>query len=307
MCFKIKLKSALNNAFIFSFDARRISVMFSVIAIAGFAIFFSILTFAYYRPTDTIPFGKMAQIVPNYAGNLALLLILFTAILALSALLSVLIKGAFIHNYTIRDSKAGIARSIDALGGRMAPLINLTIIIFLVSMLLDSLPVFGGIANLLFALAVFFAYQEVIIAKKGAIASIDGSLSILKTNWKDILVSIVAVIASTFIIISVFLIPLLAALFVTLAGLPAQAFVGINFAPAFSAAVSRNILSFIVGGAVLAIGLAAANLFSIGFITDVYLQLAGKKSNAVESLNVLNPLKKSAKKTRVKKKSRRKK
>jgi|GEM_PF-1778250 len=116
MCLKIKLKSALKNALSFSLDPRRISVMFSVIAITGFAILFSIFSFAAYLPTDVVPFSKMAETVPNYAGNLILILIMFSVIIALSTVLSILMKGVFIHNYTIRDSTDGIIRSIDTLG-----------------------------------------------------------------------------------------------------------------------------------------------------------------------------------------------
>ena len=285
MCLKIRLKSALKNAFSFSFDARRISVMFSVIVITGFAIVFSLIYFASYLPTDVMPFSKLAVTVPNYAGNLIIMSILLAAIVSLSALLSILIKGAFIHNYTIRDSKEGtIKKSIDALTGRVAPIINLTLLIILASIVFDSIPVFGGLISIFFSLAVFFAYQELIIAKKGAIDSIKSSYSMFKENWKDVIVSIFAVIVSAFLITAIFLIPFIVALFSTIAQVPAESLVDPNFVPELSAALSRNVLSLIILGAIAVIGLAISNLFSNGFTTDVYLQLKGKKTDAGEVL-----------------------
>lgn len=305
MCLKIKLKSALKNALSFSLDPRRISVMFSVIAITGFAILFSILYFAAYLPTNVMPFSKMAETVPNYAGNLIWISILLAVIVALSTVLSILMKGAFIHNYTIRDSKDGIIRSIDALGGRMKHLITITLLIILVSMVFDYIPIFGGIANIIFSFAVFFAYQELIIAKKGAIDSIKGSFSILKENWKDVIVSIIAVVISASAIIIVFLIPFVLTLAITIADVSSQSLPVAGLIPEFSVAVARNIIGFIVSGAVVVIGLAIANLFSNGFTTDVYLQLKGKKTEAIKALAVAPKTKKIAKRKPAKTKSRR--
>lgn len=258
MCLKIKLKSAFDNAFSFSSDARRISVMFSVMSVSFFAIFFSLISFISYLPTKTVPFINMAQLIPNYAGKLLLVSILFAIILTLSAVLSILVKGAFIHNYTIRDSKEGVIKSINLLGGRIMPLINLTIAIFFISVVFDSIPIFGGLLSVLFSLAVFFAYQEVVIAEKGVVDSIRNSYVLLKDNWKDVLVSTIVIILVSSVIVVAFFIPFIFSLF------------------------GGNLMVIIMAGAIAVIGLSIANLFSNGFTTDVYLQLKGIKVKATE-------------------------
>jgi len=171
----------------------------------------------------------------------------------------------------------------------------------------DSIPVFGGIINFIFSLAVFFAYQELVISKKGAIDSIKGSFSIFKENWKDVIVSIIAVVVSASAIIIVFVIPFIMVLAITLAEVSSQSLPVTSLIPEFSAAASRNIMGFIVSGAVVVIGLAIANLFSNGFTTDVYLQLKGKKTESIKALAVAPEAKKTAKRKLVKKKSSRKK
>ncbi|MBU4245622.1 hypothetical protein L6303_00790 [archaeon] len=291
MCLKIKLKTALNNAFSFSSDARRISVMFSVIATSCFAIFFSLISFLSYLPTKTVPFVNMAQLIPNYAGNLLLISILFAFVISLSAVLSILVKGAFIHNYTIRDSKEGVIKSINLLGGRMLPLINLTIAIILVSLVLESIMFFGWILSVLFSLVVFFAYQEVVIAEKGVVESIRNSYLLLKDGWKEVLVSIIVIILISSVIVVAFFIPFIFALF------------------------GGNLLLIIMTGAISVVGLSIANLFSNGFTTDVYLQLKDKKpetaqdniANEKKTSAVVRETKKSATKRKTSPKKRRKK
>lgn len=285
MCLKVKLKSAIKNALSFSFDARRISVMFSVMALSFFGIVFSLISLASYLPTQTAPFANMAQIIPNYAGKLLLVGIIFAAVLFLSAVLSVLIKGVFIHNYATRDSKeATIKNSIDALGGRIMPLIFLTLAVVLISVLLDSIKFLGGILSALFSLSIFFAYQELIIAKKGVSDSIKGSYLIFRESWKDVIVSLIACTVSIFAIVMVFLIPFSIVFAITLSGISEQSLAGTNLISDIYAAAAENSLQLIVSGIFAFIGLSVATLFSNAFTTDIYLQLKGRKPESSQNV-----------------------
>lgn len=275
MCLKVKLRAALSNALSFSLDARRVSVMFFVIALTGVAILFSAVKIITYLPSNVMPFGTLVETTPNYAANLITISLLFLAILLLSAILSLLIKAVFIHNYSIRNYKDGISISIDALGGKIWSIIRLTIIIIILSTVFDLIPFLGWIANILLGLAVFFSYQEIMLGKKGAVDSITGSYSLFRSYWKDVLASVFAAIVSSAIIITLFSIPFIVTLVGTIAEIPAQSLQGALFIAAFLEAAGMNILSFFVSGIIAVIGFSIANLFNNGFITDVYIQLKG--------------------------------
>ncbi len=271
MCLKINISAAIKNAFSFAWDAKRVSIMFLTTLLTGLSLIFSIMGLIAYLSVA----GR--GVVSAGAGLVVYSLLLFV-VLVLAAILSLLIKGLFIHNYTIRSVQGNLKKSVDALNGRILSLLALTVLVFLISSFLNILnvmPLLGTLANIVFSLAVFFAYQEVMLQKTGAIDAITNSYNIFKTSWKDILASFVVIFIIMMAVIFISIIPFMVAFISAIASIGSAV---VEPSPAvLTGAIMNNIGLFIISGAIFVVGLSIANLFTTGFTTDVYLQLKGKK------------------------------
>ncbi|VVB60942.1 Uncharacterised protein [uncultured archaeon] len=271
MCLKINVKSAIKNAFSFALDAKRISIMFLTTLLIGLSLFFSIMGLISYFSIANISAVSVGAGIVAYS-------ILFIAVILLASILLLLIKGLFIHNYTIRGAEGNIRKSAEALNGRILSLISLTILVLLISSFLNILniiPLLGTIANIIFAFAVFFAYQEVMLQKSGAIDAIKNSYNIFRASWKDTLVSFAVIFVIMAVIDLVFAIPLTWVFVSSIMALSVAE--STTFVPALVSAITNNLGLYIISGAIFVIGLSISNLFTTGFTTDVYLQLKGKK------------------------------
>lgn len=277
MCLKIKIKPAAKSAISFALDKKRLILSFFLISLTIAALFFSVIS--------AISFGFNTLAISA-----------FVAVVALVSILSLLIKSAFVHNYTIRDAKENLSKSIDALNGRVKPLVYAVILVAIVSIALNSIPFIGGLLNLIFSLAVIFSSQEIMLAKKGAIDSLKGSYRIFVKNWRDVVVSFLAIIFINFLIIILASMPFAIPFAYTVADISANA-VASDFFQLFLEAAATNIGLYFIAGAIFVAGISIANLFSIGFTTDVYLQLSGAKKSAEK-----RPRNKTKRKSRKKRK-----
>ncbi len=253
MYLKIKVMPAVKNALSFALDAKRALIMFFVTGLTGLAILFSLaLFFQVFSSTAAI-------------SNIVTSSILLLIVVMLSAVLSLLVKGIFIHNYTIRNVEDNISKSIDALGGRMLSILFFAVIVGFISIALGLIPFLGDIANIAFALAVFFGNQEIMLGKKGAIDSITGAYNIFKDNWKDVLASFIVMLISAIIIFIAFSMPLVLTLV-------------LHTAASLATSASGDVSVFVLfSGIIFVAGLALIGLFITGFTTEIYLQLKGRK------------------------------
>ncbi len=258
MCWKIRLRPAIKDSISFALSRNRVLLSFLLISLTMAALFLLFITII-------------------SSGFSSLTISAFFAVVLLVSVLSLMIKAAFVHNYTIRNSKENLAKSIDALNGKIKPLVYSFVLIFILSLAINSIPVIGGIGSILFSLAVIFVYQEIMLGKKGAIDSLKGSYRLFRENWRDVIAAILIIIIINALIVILALVPFAIPFAYTVADISVNTAAS-DFPELFAEAVVNNIWLYVVAGAIFVVGISIANLFSIGFTTDVYLQLKGMKN-----------------------------
>ncbi len=263
---------------------------------AGFAFAFNIHNFLLYFVILLIEMGilaGMAIVGASYVasvlatGSLANLSALITVLiptfigLIIVGLIDLLLEGAFIYRFKTGKS---INKSISYSLSRFLTMILVAIVIIAITFgiltivnafalvsvsLAPAVSIVSMLVSIIIALVFLFAYQEVILAKSGVVKTLKNSWAIFKSDWINILVTIiiVGIIGAAIVIIAA--IPLI----IAVVGLSVGNFATITDLSSLVAVILQNIGPLAITGVIVIVGLTITKLLSIGVLTHVYSQI----------------------------------
>jgi hypothetical protein len=256
---KVKYGEAVANGLKYGIMPDRVAVYFVFMTAYMTMIFYPL-----YRMFGAIGSGNVGGIL-NWVGVMLVGLIV-------GILLLVWIDLALVRGYVTRNKKGSLWKAFGEVKGMYWRMVAVMLVVALISGLLGMIPYIGWIFSFVLGWIFLFVTQFVVIGKKKFGKVFSASWNNFKNNTGDTiltwLVSVLVVIGIMF----VFLIPVL----IIFLGKFMSFIVEENFEGMMSAMLAEPGV-LILTGVIAMVGFAISGVFSIGMITDAYMQLHKKK------------------------------
>jgi len=189
------------------------------------------------------------------------------------ALVNVWITGALIHqSYSPRDFK----KSWDVSLRKYPSLLGVVIVTGILSFLLSMVPLIGFVFSILVSVTFLFVNQYIIIEGRGFVDSLRDSA---RTFWGVPLKTFMAwllVAVMSLVILIIFAIPLLADFAYHISAFGATTF---EDAVVYMLLYTDTSVLYALG-AILLLGFSITRTFGLKLLTDIYLQMKGRKMTA---------------------------
>lgn len=242
--------AATSKAWKYSTNLDRLKVFFAFYLVAAIVVLVPLLTAIGSIASITNPL----VLVQSFAG-------LFVGII-IAVLIVMFANLTFTHNY----AKPGAAgKSMDAVKACFVPFIVATVIVTIITAVVNMVPLVGLILSIIVGLMFFFMQQEVVLARSGAIGSLQNSYGLFRKNAFDTIVVLVVSVILSLLVMIIFAIPLFVVGFLSLFAALGTG----TFAQAFAA----NSAAFVITGLIALFGVSLGTLFSNSMRTDIYMQL----------------------------------
>ena|GEM_PF-3804553 len=179
---------------------------------------------------------------------------------------------AYVRSYQTRNKKGSLKKAFYEVKGMFWRMLAVTIVIGIISSLVGSVPYIGWLFSLIVGWVFLFVAQFIVISKKmfGDVFSASWK-NFRKYTWETIVVWIVNTLIAMGIVF-LFVIPLLAYFFT--AGF--QYMAADDISGLFHAIMGQPVVlaaTLVIG----IVGITISGIFSIGMLTDVFMQMYKKK------------------------------
>jgi hypothetical protein len=256
---KIKFSKAIGNAFSYALMRDHFLVYF-----AYTLGYLTALSYPMYNLFRAIGADEISMIFSS-------VLLLF-GVIVVFVLVGVWFSLAYVRSYQTRHKKGSLRKAFIEVKGLYWRMLAVTIVVAVFSSIVSSVPKIGWLFSLIVSWIFLFVAQFVVIGKKdfGQVFTASWK-NIKKYTWETLLVWIVDMLVVLGVML-LFVIPFLIYFFMT--AFPYLE--GDQFGAAFSA-LTANPIAF--GGTLLIaiVGMTIASVFSIGMLTDVFMQIYKKK------------------------------
>lgn len=256
---KIDLGKAVNNAFGYAFMKDRFAFYFVYML-----VYMSALGYPMYNMFKAIRVEDTGMIVSSA--------LIFVAILIVFLFITAWVNLAYVHGYQTRKKKGSLKKAFIEVKKYYWRMLAVLLVVGVISGILSSVPYVGWIISIIIGWIFLFVTQFVVIGGKKFEQVFSSSWkNFRKYTWETILAWVVDALIVLGILI-VCMIPGIVYVFRTAFTYMEAS----NFSGAYSAITAQPLVLGITMLVALA-GFAFASVFSIGMITDVFMQIYKKK------------------------------
>lgn len=256
---KVKYGEAVANGLRYGIMPDRIAAYFVFMSVYLTMIFYPL-----YRMFGAISSGNVGGIM-SWVGVMIVDLIV-------GILLLVWLDLALVRGYVTRNKKGSLWKAFGEVKGVYWRMVAVMLVVALISGVLGMIPYVGWIFSFVLGWIFLFITQFVVIGKKKFGKVFSASWDNFKNNTGD---TILTWLVSSLVMIAILFVFLIPALIVFL-GKFINFIIEENFEGMMSA-MGAEPWTLIVTGIIAMIGFAVGGVFSIGMITDAYMQLYKKK------------------------------
>jgi len=200
-------------------------------------------------------------------GDILFPIFLFLFLLVVWGLLRLMITGVMIHQ-SYRETT--YRKSFNLVINRYPSLLLASIMITIVTGILNVIPYVGGILSLIAGIAFFFYMQFVILEKTGGIEALESSFSYFRRTPLEIFFMWILITLISLMIGLLFSIPLFLMIWPSISSLFAQSMNSNIVMASIILVLLKNSYILAIGGSLSAVGLSVSTVFSLKSQTEYY-------------------------------------
>lgn len=220
-------------------------------------------------------------VVPLWLGNSSAVAASLTIVAGVVVFLAAILVDATFIQQCAAGKKARLSASFKVARARYPSVLGAAVIMLVINWVVTRVfslvsDIVAAVAAIVISLLFFFVYQEAVLARRKFYRAVVGSVSLFRKAWLTIVLSWILSSIVSLALVFVFALPLLILASAIMSGVFAGGITE-DMTVAIMALSQANMPLLIIAGLAANVGLAMSKLFSIGFITGIYQQLAGKK------------------------------